>query len=404
MCLTLTVFQSWTVTLIYGDLKKIKVDGIEMWCTSAKTYILRVCEKIETLMGWKLRTFTSPERPNYHPELDVSDLLDLDGVSKYRMLIGSMNWVVILGRFDVCFTTQNFARYSAVPREEQMNALERVFGYLKAYAKFSIIYDARMPDVSAYYISKYDWFRSYPDAKEELPPDMPAPRGNPVRILGFFDASHASCLQTRRSVTGVLMFVNRTPIMWYSKRQATVETSTYGSELVAGRIACELGIDLRYRLRMLGVPVLGSCLMFGDNQSMVTNVTVPGSPLKKRSLAIAYHRVRECIAAGIVDIVHCPTEYNLADLMTKSLGPQVFQRLTHNIAFPPSSTTLLKNGELNETTKKTSQKTRQDSVKLNRLRLDYSRYGDGTFCPVRDVAEALSDDLFFHYLAKSHME
>ena len=91
--------------------------------------------------------------------------------------------------------------------------------------------------------------------------------------------------------------------------------------MVAGRIAVELAMDYRYRLRMLGVPVEGPCLMFGDNQSMVTNVTIPGSALKKRHSALAYHRIRECIASRICDIVHCRSEYNLADLMTKALGP-----------------------------------------------------------------------------------
>ena len=156
-----------------------------------------------------------------------------------------------------------------------------------------------------------------------------------MRMSGFFDASHGSCLLTRRSVTGIILFLNNTPIKWYSKRQATVESSTYSSELVAGRIAVEMIIDFRYRLRMLGVPLIGSTLLFGDNKSMITNVSVPGSVLKKRHNAIAYHRVRECVASHIVDIVHCRSEYNLSDICTKPLGPQVFQRLMHNFGFPP---------------------------------------------------------------------
>ena len=173
-----------------------------------------------------------------------------------------------------------------------MNAMQRVFGYLKHYAKFSIVYNEEMPDFSQFQQERYEWESIYGNVEEEMPYDMPTPKGSPVILSGFFDASHASCLQTRRSTTGILMFVNKTPIKWYSKRQATVETSTYGSEIVAGRIGVEMAIDLRYQLRMLGVKVEGPTVLFGDNQSMISNVTLPQSVLKKRSSANLYHRCR----------------------------------------------------------------------------------------------------------------
>ena len=109
---------------------------------------------------------------------------------------------------------------------------------------------------------------------------------------------------TRRSVTGILIFINNTPIKWICKRQKTVETSTYGSELVAARIATEAVIALRYQLRMLGVPIDGPAIMYGDNQSVVLNTTVPSSVLKKKHHACAYHRVREAIAAKIIIFRH----------------------------------------------------------------------------------------------------
>jgi hypothetical protein len=58
-----------------------------------------------------------------------------------------------------------------------------------------------------------------------------------------------------KSVTGILHLINKTPLDWYAKKQATVETATYGSEFVASRICVEQIIDLRSTLRYLGVPV-----------------------------------------------------------------------------------------------------------------------------------------------------
>jgi hypothetical protein len=68
-----------------------------------------------------------------------------------------------------------------------------------------------------------------------------------------------------KSVTGILHLVNKTPIEWYSKKQATVETATYGSEFVAVRVCKEHIIDLRTTLQYLGVPIRDKSYMFGDN-------------------------------------------------------------------------------------------------------------------------------------------
>ena len=97
--------------------------------------------------------------------------------------------------------------------------------------------------------------------------------------------------------------------------------------MVAGRIAVDLAVELRYNLRMLGAPVKGTTVLFGDNKSMITSTTLPHSTLKRRVLATNYHRVREAMASGIVSIVHCDTEYNLADMGTKALNGKTHQFL-----------------------------------------------------------------------------
>jgi hypothetical protein len=188
---------------------------------------------------------------------------------------------------------------------------------------------------------QYDWNEFYPDASEELPPDMPPPKGTPMDTVCYVDADHAHDTVTRRSVSGILLFLNGMPVKWYSKRQKTVETSSYGSELVATRIAVELIIELRYKLRMLGVPVHGPTTMYGDNMAVVLNTTVPSSQLKKKHNAIAYHRVREAIAGNIVRLAHIPSEENIADILTKPLPIDAFQSLTSQVLFreatPPAS-------------------------------------------------------------------
>ena len=138
-------------------------------------------------------------------------------------------------------------------------------------------------------------------------------------LTTFVDANLLHDQTTGRSVTGVLHMLNKTPIESFSKRQSQVETATYGSEFMAMRIATEQIIELRYMLRMLGVPIEGPSWLFGDNMSVVISGTIPSSTLKKKWNALSYHHVREAIAAGIINVFHISGEENPADVLTKFL-------------------------------------------------------------------------------------
>jgi hypothetical protein len=143
---------------------------------------------------------------------------------------------------------------------------------------------------------QYDWSTFYPDANELIPPNAPIPKGKAVQMITFVESDHAGDLLTRRSRTGVLIYLNRAPILWYSKKQNSAEASTFGSEFMALKTATELVNGLRYKLRMMGVPIDGATHMRVDNMSVVNNTSFPESVLKKKSNLIAYHYVREAVA------------------------------------------------------------------------------------------------------------
>ena len=198
--------------------------------------------------------------------------------------------------------------------------------------KSPLVFDPEKRDFSDIPFAKADWKEQYPDATEALPENFPKPLGWSVQITCFVDASHADCLVTRRSTTGIILFVNGTPIRWYSKRQNTVETSTYGSEFVAMRIATEMILALRNTLRMMGVPIDGPANVFCDNNRVVLSSTIPGSVLKKKHNSIAYHKVRETLVTEppVMRIAYEPTDSNLADLLSKCLqGPRHKMLVTH---------------------------------------------------------------------------
>ena len=307
----------------------------ESFTISAKTFIEGFAKKIEGLLG-SFKHFTNPMCPKYRPELDDSPLLVGDEISMYRMIIGSLQWAVTLCRFDIAFATNTLARYTSLPREGHLKAAHRVVGYLKHFQKGRILIDTRamsLPESAIVPSNTTEWFQQYPEAKEDIPDDFPDPLFKPIEMITYVDADHASCQVTRRSVTGIVHFFQSTPILYHVGRQRTVEASTYGSESVSARIATEQIIATRYILRMLGVPVNTATILVGDNRSVQISGSTPSSSLTKKHLAIAYHKIREAVAATIILFVWIKSSINIADLLTKALNGQKHRSLTSHLLF-----------------------------------------------------------------------
>jgi len=166
----------------------------------------------------------------------------------------------------------------------------------------------------------FNWADFYPDSCDELPPGMPEPWGLPVEISCFVDANHTGNLLTHCAQSGILIFLNKSPIIWYSKWQNTAESSTFGSEFIAMCIASNCIVSLWYKLRMFGVPLLGPANVFCDNQGVINNTTYPESILNKKRNQICCHCVHEAIAASIIGIAKEDSRTNLANILTKPLG------------------------------------------------------------------------------------
>ena len=291
-----------------------------------RRYIEKMINAYEQMFGETPKNHNSPLERNDHPEVDESDELDAEGTVRYQSMAGALQWAVSLGRFDTLTAVMTMSRFRACPRSGHIERLKRMYGYLKKYKHGAIRIRTELPDMSDVPDIEHDWMYSiYGKVTELIPHDAPRPLGKEVVTITYEDANLYHDLVTGRAVTGVLHMINGTPVDWFSKRQDTVETATYGSEFVAARIAVEQIIDLRTTLRYLGVPIKGKSYMFGDNQSVITSSTIPHSRLSKRHNALSYHRVREAIVARIINFVHIMGENNPADILSKHCGfPQLW--------------------------------------------------------------------------------
>jgi len=291
-------------------------------CMTPRQYIERTVAQYERMFGSKPRTHvTSPLEKNDHPEVDDTELLDAEGVQQYQSLIGSLQWAVSLGRLDITTAVMTMSSFRSLPRKGHLERAKRIVSYLYRFKYSKIRFRTHEPDFSDIVIPDYDWSTStYGTVKEVIPHDVPIPLGKPVVTVSYIDANLLHCLNTGRSVTGILHFLNGTPIEWYSKKMATVETATYGAEFVSARTCVEQLVDLRTTLRYLGVPLRDKSYLFGDNESVVNSATQPHAKLHKRHNALSFHRVREAIASGHYVFTHIPGENNPADILSKHWG------------------------------------------------------------------------------------
>ena len=309
-----------------------------IWGMSSYSYVKDAIKTVElelALVKAELpRKCGAPLPTKYRPEVDISPLLNDDQANYYQQLIGILRWAVELGRIDICYTISVMSSFSCAPRVGHLEALIHTFGFLKTHLRDRVLcFDDDAPCFETLFNkkAKVSWTDFYPDAVRHDPLDMPTPRGNPVSLTLWTDADHAGDRKTRRSHSGIFVFLNKALIFWYSKKQTTIETAVFGSEYVAGRIGVDLVDGLLYKIQMMGVPLDGPVNMFIDNESVTKNSTVPESMCKKKHISVAYHRMREAVAAGWLRIAHIKGVHNLADILTKSVPANLLHGLCGHI-------------------------------------------------------------------------
>jgi len=224
-----------------GLTKMHNESNLECWAMSSDQYCAAAVANVtESLNKKGLRLpskCVTPLANGYRPEVDVTPELKADGLQYYQELIGVLRWAIEIGRLDILLEVSLMSAHLALPRQGHLEQLYHVFGYLKCHKKFRLMFDCDHPQISANRFKSYDWVDFYKHAKEDIPPNMPEPRGLPMSTSVFEDADLAGDKLTRRSQTGILIFCNKSPTHWFSKRQPSVETSTFGAEFRALKTA-----------------------------------------------------------------------------------------------------------------------------------------------------------------------
>ena len=261
------------------------------------------------------------------------------GIRKYQVLIGMAQRASTIGRLDIAlFAVSLLSRYLAAPRENHLAlTLHLLFRYLKKNPNQRIVLDSRPLLVDDGLCSNSfhpDFLGGYPDATEDVASDFPtAYYGTELETAVFFDTDHAHDHITRCSISGLIVFVGSTPVIWQSTRQGRgcFATSTYCAEFMSMRSVDEEAISISYMLRCLRIPVCRPTDLYGDNFGVIQSAEIPEGDLKEKHIAFSYHYVREAIAAKFVNTHLCRSAENFADICTKALGSNIFVDLVNEL-------------------------------------------------------------------------
>ena len=153
-----------------------KRDSHGVLCISPTKCIGKIVDGYKQMFGCSPpANISSPLEKGDHPEMDMSELLDAEGIERYQSLIVTLQWAVSLGRMDIATAVMSMSSFRAAPRQGHLERVKRIVGYLYKMRHGAIRVRTAEPDLSSYGTPHHDWMGTvYRDCEEDIRP-MPHP-------------------------------------------------------------------------------------------------------------------------------------------------------------------------------------------------------------------------------------
>jgi len=231
------------------------------------------------------------------PRTDVTTAEESDEKFPYQEVVGSLIYLTTLTRPDLAFAVGFLARFMSNYNQTHWKMVRYVLRYIKATMDFGIKFHA----------------------------------GDEIKLVGYSDASFAECPETRKSTTGYLFMMGKSPIIWNSSRQPIVTLSSTESEYVALCSAVTEEIWIRKFLREIGIKLHTPTPIMVDNLSSIGLAKTEQFHKRSKHIDTRFHFVREQVAKKEVDLQYIDTNNQLADILTKPLLKTKFENNRNRI-------------------------------------------------------------------------
>ncbi|GJV43843.1 putative ribonuclease H-like domain-containing protein [Tanacetum coccineum] len=285
------------LTFFLGHQVKQQPDGIFI---SQDKYVADILKKFDFL---SIRIATTPIESN-KPLVKDEDGVDVD-VHVYRSMIGSLMYLTA-SRPDIMFVICACARFQVTPKDSHLNAVKRIFMYLKHQPKLGL------------------WY----------------PRDSPFKLEAFLNSDYAGASLDRKSTIGGCQFLGRRLISWECKKQTIVANSTTEAEYVVAANCCWQVLWIQNQMMDYGFNFMNTKIHI-DNKSTISVIKNLVAHSRTKHIEIRFHFIRDCYEKRLIEVIKIHTDHNVADLLTKGFDVTRFNflvitaksRIVNNISY-----------------------------------------------------------------------
>ncbi|GKA66448.1 retrovirus-related pol polyprotein from transposon TNT 1-94 [Tanacetum coccineum] len=272
-------------------LVQIYVDDIIFASTDPKA--MDSCDPVDTPMVDRLK-------------LDEDPLGIPVDQTQFRSMVGSLMYLTA-SRPDLVFIVCMCARYQASPTKKHLEALKRVFRYLRGTINWVL------------------WY----------------PKDTAMALTAYADADHACCQDIRRSKSGSAQLLGDKLVSWSSKKQKSTAVSTTKVEYISMSICCAQILWMRSQLTNYSF-IFNKIPLYCDNRSAIALCCNNFQHSRSKHIDIRHHFIREQVEKGVVELYFVTTDYQLADIFTKALLRERFEFLLPRLGMKSMSPKTLK--------------------------------------------------------------
>ena len=257
-------------------------------------YAQTVAERFEV---WKtsvipISTGKAPLSKADGPQNDA-EIAEMRGIP-YREAVGAIMWIANMTRPDLVFTAHTLAKFGDNPGPEHWKAVMKALQYLKRTASLGVTYGGAAEDN--------------------------------MKLTAWVDADHASCPDTRRSVSGGAVMLGGGAVSWFSRAQRITATATSESEYVA---LAEVVNELRFlrQVKAFMVPPIDyNIRVHEDNEGAIKMAENRFSSRRTRHIDVKHHMVRDAVDGGIIRVEYVKSREQHADVLTKAIDAKSFEK------------------------------------------------------------------------------